>query len=236
MSDLAAHFSAAATSADCIHVKNIQLSSPVSAPDVWGNLKEQPALVSVHLSLTKGFSTASDADKLDDSTIHYGNLTKRIRSNCGQDCTTLDQVLAATESAIHGLALKTNDNFIVARSAVEVHLPKASMLGTEVLITSTTSYDQTGKSCDVTRIFSVKDVTIPTLIGVNAYERTMKQPLVVSFTLQYTHCSSSSFDERHQKALFDVEKTLVQVGLTNLKNVGLMNTSDMIADHSGYNL
>lgn len=203
---------AAITSQDSIHVKKIQLPTPVLAPDVWGNLKEQPGLISVKLHLKTGFSTASNADKLDDSTIHYGNLTKRIRSNCGQTFTVLDNVLTSVESAIHDMATKEDGMFILTRSVVKLHLPKASMLGLEVVIAASTTYDDNGKSRNVAKSFSINDVTIPTLIGVNAYERAMKQPLVVSFKLEYyTGPSGIAPHQREQKELFDIEKTLVAV-------------------------
>ena len=192
-------FNTGDSSHDSIHVKNIQLASPIIARDVWGNLKEQIGSVSVHLLLRKGFSTASDADKLDDSTIHYGNLTKQIRANCQQDS---KNVIQAVESAICTLATKADGRFIVARSVVQLMLPKATMLGTELILTSDTCYDEKGKRQEpVTNSFGVKNVTIPTLIGVNAYERTMKQPLVVSFTVQ----------QGQQELLHDIEPALVEV-------------------------
>ncbi len=63
---------------DIISVKNLQLPAGVVAPDVWGKAKEQPALLTVSLVLRgEGFGKAAEGDRLDASTIHYGELSKR---------------------------------------------------------------------------------------------------------------------------------------------------------------
>ncbi|KAI5367359.1 Putative dihydroneopterin aldolase/epimerase domain-containing protein [Septoria linicola] len=195
---------------DSIQIKNLQLPFPVVAPDVWGNLKGQPALVSVRLRLHNGFSTASDADKLDESTIHYGNLAKAIRSSSRQG-QSVENVTTSTKSAIEKLALKSEGKFIVSDSDVELHLPKASMLGTGVVITLSVSYDQSGRARDAAQTFELRDIAVPTLIGVNAYERAMKQPLVVSLAINWDSASDTEAYEKQKTALFNTEKTLVEI-------------------------
>ncbi|KAK0939385.1 hypothetical protein LTR29_009001 [Friedmanniomyces endolithicus] len=67
---------------DIISVKNLQLPAGVVAPDVWGKAKEQPALLTVSLVLRgEGFGKAAAGDRLDASTIHYGELSKRESSS-----------------------------------------------------------------------------------------------------------------------------------------------------------
>ncbi|GIZ42905.1 hypothetical protein CKM354_000615300 [Cercospora kikuchii] len=204
---MAATESAQSSSQDKIEIQGLQLPSPVLAPDVWGNQKEQPATVNVKLLLRSTFQSASEKDKLDDSTIHYGNLAKAIRSN-STSSQTVGDVLSGTEQAVYQLALKGEGNFVVKESAVEVHLPKGSMLGSEAVVSSRTTWDQKGGRQETQEGFEVRDVAIPTLIGVNAYERGLKQPLVVTFGLEWRTADQQS---QQKEALFALEKEVVNI-------------------------
>lgn len=198
-------------SSDTIQIKNLQLPFGVIAPDVWGKAKEQPALVSINLLLNGGgFGSASDTDKLDDSTIHYGNLAKKVRASCREQ-QTADELRQNIEQIVCEMAKKEGGRcFIVARSTLEVDLPKASMFGGGVTFVSVTSYDEGGRSVTNSTIFRVRDVKIMTLIGVNAYERSMKQPLMASIELHLR-------TEADTATLFNLEKLLVQVSVVALR-------------------
>jgi hypothetical protein len=53
---------------------------------------------------------------------------------------------------------------------------------------------------------------VPTLIGVNAYERKGRQPLVVDFALDFDSDSYESLSsEQHMDMLFPIERDLVEV-------------------------
>ena len=61
-----------------IQVNNLQTNLKVGT-DAWGRAgKLQPALISATVSLLQDFGTAAMGDDVDQSTIHYGILSKEI--------------------------------------------------------------------------------------------------------------------------------------------------------------
>ncbi|KAK5705239.1 hypothetical protein LTR97_002356 [Elasticomyces elasticus] len=204
--------SGASVNQDIISVKNLQLPAGVVAPDVWGKPKEQPALLTITLVLNGGFSSAASKDALDGSTIHYGELSKRIRSACGEQGQTAEDVSAHAERVICEMARKGEGKFIVARSVVEVNLPKASMYGDGATLIRTTEYDETGNARVAQRVFVVKEVKLMLLVGVNGYERTAKQPIIASLWLYLGGSADGEEGGSAQTvALFNLEQTLVQI-------------------------
>ncbi|KAK4952970.1 hypothetical protein LTR10_008675 [Elasticomyces elasticus] len=204
--------SGASINQDIISVKNLQLPAGVVATDVWGKPKEQPALLTITLVLNGGFSSAASKDALDGSTIHYGELSKRIRSACGEQGQTAEGVTAHAERVICEMARKGEGKFIVARSVVEVSLPKASMYGDGVTMIRTTEYDGNGRARAAQRVFVVKEVKLMLLVGVNGYERTAKQPIIASLWLYLGNVTGGKESESAQTvALFNLEQMLVQI-------------------------
>ncbi|KAK0944850.1 hypothetical protein LTR48_003474 [Friedmanniomyces endolithicus] len=203
---------------DIISVKNLQLPAGVVAPDVWGKAKEQPALLTVSLVLRgEGFGKAAEGDRLDASTIHYGELSKRIRAACSTPNQTAGHVSAYAERVIAEMSRKTAASFIVARSIVDVHLPKASMYGDGITLTNITDYDERGRTRAARRVFVVKGVKLMLLVGVNGYERGGKQPVLASLWLDLGDAgpleggSGSRSGSGSTVALFNLEQTLVQI-------------------------
>ncbi|TKA75089.1 hypothetical protein B0A55_05601 [Friedmanniomyces simplex] len=201
---------------DIISVKNLQLPCGVVAPDVWGKAKEQPALLTLTLVLRgEGFGSAAGGDRLDGSTIHYGELSKRIRSACSTQGQTAGHVSAHAERIISEMSRKTSTSFITARSVVEVHLPKASMYGDGVTLTNITEYDERGRTRAAQRIFVVREVKLMLLVGVNSYERSGKQPVLASIWLYLRSGGAAegggSGSGSGTVALFNLEQTLVQI-------------------------
>ncbi|KAK5129908.1 hypothetical protein LTR08_002709 [Meristemomyces frigidus] len=207
----------AATDTNTIAVKNLQLPAGVVAPDVWGKLKEQPALVSVTLILRgKGFSSAASKDELDDSTIHYGQLAKSIRAKCSRADQTVSDVLAGVGGVVELMASKGGKvngeewkSFVVAQSIVEITLPKASMAGDGVTAMRQKSYDEAGRQVLSQGTFAVHDVKIMTLVGVNAYERTAKQPLIVSLWVSWA--DDAEVGAFGPEQVFGLERKLVKI-------------------------
>ncbi|KAK0775626.1 hypothetical protein LTR75_016516 [Friedmanniomyces endolithicus] len=205
---------------DIISVKNLQLPAGVVAPDVWGKAKEQPALLTVSLVLRgEGFGKAAEGDRLDASTIHYGELSKRIRAACSTPNQTAGHVSAHAERVIAEMSRKSAISSIVARSIVDVHLPKASMYGEGITLTNITDYDERGRTRAARRVFVVKGVKLMLLVGVNGYERGGKQPVLASLWLDLGSAgaleggsrSGSGSGSGSTVALFNLEQTLVQI-------------------------
>lgn len=190
---------------DIVSVKGLQLPHGVHAPDAWGKTKEQPALLSVTLTLKSSFSSAGSKDELDDSTIHYGKLAKslRARSKSEQTC---DQVISscALDTAIEmGERSRNSGGNAIAHCRAELLLPKASMFGLCGLVCcydASSNFSMTqGKSWG----FFLKDVNLMCLVGVNEYERAGKQPVVVNFSLDEV--------PRPEAFLFQIERLLIEV-------------------------
>ncbi|KAH9828496.1 Dihydroneopterin aldolase [Teratosphaeria destructans] len=195
---------------DIISIKELQLPYGVVSPDVWGKPKEQPALLSISLTLRHPFKSAADQDALDASTIHYGELAKRIRASCIQNMTA-GQVSAAAERAACEMAQKSAGNFIVSIIAIELILGKASMYGAGLVLGTVSYYDESGRVARPgQRTFTVRDVKIMTLVGVNQYERAQKQPIVATCTIFIGSMSGMQGSEQ-TVALFNLENTLVQI-------------------------
>lgn len=187
-----------------ISISNLSLPHPIAAPDVWGKQKEQPALLNVSLTLRgSGFDSAASLDKLDDSTIHYGTLAKKLRAGCTAGMDVLG-LIAASEKGISEMGMKGNGRFIVQEAKVEVGLCKASMFGEEVKIASVKRYGVDGKVESSRWGFEVEEVKVMVLVGVNGYERQARQPLVVSFGVWFE-------GEGKMEGLFGLESLAVEV-------------------------
>ena len=207
----------AAQGQDIISIKNLQLPFGIVAPDVWGKAKEQPAQVTITLVLKSGFSSAASKDELDGSTIHYGELAKRIRASCAQG-QTAGHVSGHAERVITEMARKGEGRFILARSVVEVNLPKASMYGEGVTLVNVSTYDDAGRTRNAQRVFVVKEVKFMLLLGVNSYERSGKQPVIASLWL-YLGEGTEVRESGQTVALFNLEQTVLQVSLRAIQQL-----------------
>lgn len=168
---------------DSIHVEKLQLPHGVTAPDIWGQTKQQPATVSVALFLKgEGFHTAANKDELDQSTVHYGELAKRIRAAnaAGQD---VEDFVTAVQHCVETMATKANNNFILERVAIILLLPKATKYGKDVTMHYVIGYEDSGKIDRFIRYHEINEIKVMTLVGVNGYERKAEQPLEVDLVL-----------------------------------------------------
>ena len=188
---------------DAISIRHLQLPHGVVAPDIWSKPKDQPVLLHVTLLLKDTFTSAASLDELDESTVHYGILAKKIRAASQQD-QTLEQLLSAAHDVIVSMGTKDSGRFILALSEIEIELPKASMHGDGAHLLRTTRYRELGAS-EVTNAFSVNHVKVMTLVGVNKVERSARQPVVANMTL-----STNSLHPKAMESLFRLENALVQ--------------------------
>jgi dihydroneopterin aldolase len=198
-----------------VSVRNLQLPLPVIAPNIWHETKEQPALASVSLWLRDSFTSAASQDALDDSTVHYGQLSKLVRSyyehKDGQ-VSGARNIISAAEHMASKRKPNGDENFVAKRIAARLTLPKASAFGDELAMSSVRLYNEEGGVAHMYSTFSCKNLRIPTLIGVNAYERKGRQPLVVDFALDIVErIGRTPMDE--METLFPLERDLVDVSL-----------------------
>ena len=110
-----------------------------------------------------------------------------------------------------------NDKFVVKRIAARLTLPKASAFGEELAMSEVRLYDEKGAKTSLFANFSCKNLKIPTLIGVNAYERKGRQPLVVNFAIDFAERLGGTVMEE-MEILFPLERDLVDVSLPFAKS------------------
>lgn len=207
---------------DGISIRELSLQhAQKTGRDAWGREKEQPLLLSVAISLKRPFASAADKDALDDSTMHYGHLAKRLRALQPSKSETLDELATRVQTQI---AHNASSSALVRKCQVEISLPKASLLGERVAYVQTMSYEETSPSVE-SRVLHLSRLRIPVLIGVNANERTRKQPLVFDLwvsELSPGHADSYPILESHLDEVSHARRNIIY---------RLLIISSGIADH-----
>lgn len=188
-----------------IRVRNLQLT--IEGPqDAWGRQgRPQPMLISAEASLSQPFGSSSSTDVVASDTVHYGLLSKAILGTIKQYEETkqvksmslyaiLDVIWAnLTGFYLNGIGahLEGKKPFLsldVMRSLrVKVDLPKASLLGSAVSLSGMTTYESDGCGNYIqgqALALTLKELRVPTLIGVNDNERLAKQVVVANITLE----------------------------------------------------
>ncbi|KAI9692514.1 MAG: hypothetical protein M1822_006745 [Bathelium mastoideum] len=160
--------------ADKISIKNLQISTDVF-PDSFGRNKTQPALISVTLSLRQQFHSAAKEDALDESTINYGTLSKKIletiqRKTGTNELTTVQQLWSMTGDLI--------PFEVVEALEIDIFFPKACATADGIGFKSSMTREGYGSL-----VIYFKNIRTTALIGVNAHERESKQPVVVNVWL-----------------------------------------------------
>jgi dihydroneopterin aldolase len=122
---------------DKITVRNLEVTVNAGV-DAWGRPKEQRALVTVDLTLRSSFQSAATADSLDGSTVHYGILSKEIRSLIASNQSIGHATTSEMSNYIHTRALHTADKAPLASVEIDIFYPKGSMLGHRLYFTSRT--------------------------------------------------------------------------------------------------
>ena len=213
---------------DVVSVKELQLPNGITASDVWGKPKEQPALLDIELILQKPFASAASLDKLDESTVHYGELAKRTRSVCTTQGQTLETMIMCVQDVIDDMALKGNGKDILTRSVVAIQLPKASMYGSGVTFSVCSTHGESPREEEWASqsMFELRDVRLMLLVGVNSYERGAKQPIVANLSLCLWHdAEDNEASPEHLDTFFKLERTLVEVRCDCLPPLSLKSWS-----------
>lgn len=198
--------------ADKVAVRNLSLVANAGF-DIWGRMKEQPLQVSVTLALRSPFNSAAKDDKVDSSTVHYGTLSKTVLSAISKassggwlDDWTLGSVISA---AIVEAVPETNKT--LESSAIDVCFPKGSTLGTgtgaswKIFYRPPNQIDDERTLVKVAPCVYLRDVHVPTLIGVNSNEREKKQAVVLNVWIDHT--GYFHYGKNH----CDLESELVEV-------------------------
>jgi dihydroneopterin aldolase len=188
---------------DHIKVQNLQITVNAGV-DAWGRPKTQPALLTVTLHLDKPFDSAAQADSLDSSTVHYGQLSKQIKSAVVDSDTHLETrgLTNLILESVLGTAGKTE----LRGLEIDIQYPKASLLG-DAAGYLYGAYTPPHKSADefaLSKVLYLRNVRIPCIIGVNSNERKQKQPVVVNLWID---CVSPQRSDDYTK----LEAVLVNV-------------------------
>lgn len=193
-----------------ISVKDMQVTAHVGADawgtagsyTVAGNKSLlQPVLVSVSLSLRQPFKTASDNDDLTEDTIHYGLIRKSI-IDAMEDYKISRETGTETEHSLFAVMDKIHFHLhavdklavgnLITWSSTKLMLPKSSLLGAGMSLTRECLYkkpsskdEEAGPPLSIGRVVTtstlrVHDLTVPTIIGMLAKERTRKQHVVAN--------------------------------------------------------
>ncbi|KAK8215723.1 Dihydroneopterin aldolase-domain-containing protein [Phyllosticta capitalensis] len=212
--------------ADKVAVRNLSLVANAGF-DIWGRMKEQPLQVSVTLALRSPFNSAAKDDKVDSSTVHYGTLSKTVLSAISKassggwlDDWTLGSVISA---AIVEAVPETNKT--LESSAIDVCFPKGSTLGTgtgaswKIFYRPPNQIDDERTLVKVAPCVYLRDVHVPTLIGVNSNEREKKQAVVLNVWIDHTgyfhygknHCDlESELVEIMEKSSYETLEALAE--------------------------
>ena len=183
---------------DKIMVQNLEVVVP-AGKDVWGREKKQRAKISVTLTLAKQFTSASSTDSVDDSTVHYGTLSKAIQARFKDD-TMPWMSTPALSAAISDSVRKVAGSTAVYALETDVSYPKGSMFG-ERAGHGTCCIEKSGARSNV---LYLRNVRIPCLIGVNSNERLQKQPVNVDVWVDNVHDSRVDDYPLLESLLFEV--------------------------------
>ncbi|CAI6334440.1 unnamed protein product [Periconia digitata] len=163
--------------ADKITVRNLQVTANAGV-DVWGRQKKQRALVTATVALAKFFDTAAQADSLDDSTIHYGILSKDLQKAVADKESAWMTTFDFSSHLINQVNSTAGPTSLLSLE-VDVFYPKGSMFGDGVGYKQTTTQYQDG----VEELY-LRNLRVPCIIGVNSNERLQKQPVVVNVWIE----------------------------------------------------
>jgi dihydroneopterin aldolase len=163
---------------DKIIVQNLEVTVN-AGKDVWGRQKAQRALITVIVTLGQKFASASKTDTVDESTIHYGILSKAVQArlqNFSSEWVPTAGISALVADSIRQVAGSTPIHAI----ETDICYLKGSMFG-DGAGHRTSRIEATDLRSNV---LYLRNVRIPCLIGVNSNERLQKQPVVLNLWVE----------------------------------------------------
>ncbi|KAI9672378.1 MAG: hypothetical protein M1817_003400 [Caeruleum heppii] len=186
---------------DTVFVRDLSANAVVGV-DAWGRKKKQPLQISVKVSLAQPFASAAEQDQVDQSTVHYGLLSKAVKS--------MIEAHAHEELSLASMSDKILDAALDSWSGapeglmdaiqIWVFLPKASLLGRGIQLHYCHSFSAEKSYGAKARVLSVRDVMVPSIVGVNRHERGMKQLVVLNLWIDplWNEEASDSYGEVEQ--------------------------------------
>lgn len=192
-----------ATCTSVVRVKNLR--SIIAGPhDAWGrSSRPQPFTISASVGFQSSFTSSSSTDHLSEDTVHYGLLAKAILAILNRIAQepkdrSLRDVLDTMWIDLSGF-----DTFGVPQqpvggqpflnvatiSSLEIvaDLPKASLLGDGISIATAASFQCIDGVVVVsarTQSLKLRELRVPTLIGVNSNERLAKQVVIANLEIE----------------------------------------------------
>ncbi|KAH8603074.1 Dihydroneopterin aldolase-domain-containing protein [Bisporella sp. PMI_857] len=208
-----------------IRVSNLQTSVRVGT-DAWGREgKLQPVLVSVACFLKAPFLAE---DVVNERTIHYGTLSKTILEATG----SFEKHVLRNIQSKNGTLMLLWEHvlghlggwFLVGRKTVlafnktllaelaeridmEITLPKASLIGSGISISGSLVINKDGLVDYQSRVLRLRDLRIPTLIGVNPNERLAKQIIVAGIDIDYWWAEADLYAQLEQIVVKTIEES-----------------------------
>jgi dihydroneopterin aldolase len=156
---------------DTIRIDKLQITTDV-LPDAFGRRKQQPAYISVCLTLQQNLESVAEIDRLDATTINYGTLSKAILQKleekaAAKDLNTVSQLWTIIENIV--------PNTVVEAVETDILFPKACRSGDGLGFKRAISTN----AKDALMVY-FQNLRVQSLIGINDHERLSKQPVVVN--------------------------------------------------------
>lgn len=208
---------------DKILIQNLEVTVN-AGKDVWGRKKKQRAFISVTVTLDTTFASASSTDSVDNSTIHYGILSKAIQAELADK----DDGWMSTAQLSWNIAVsigKVAGSTGVHAIETDVRYLKGSMFGDGAGLTMASI----GTSGLYSSVLYLRNVLIPCLIGVNPNERLQKQPVVLNIWIECLDKSRVDDYTQLETLLFEVSSKLLLAGTRSLYD--LANFRHRLSDH-----
>lgn len=174
---------------DKIMVQNLEVTVN-AGKDVWGRNKPQRALISVVVTLSQKFASASTTDTVDESTIHYGILSKAVQARL-QTASSRWEPTAMFSTIVADAVREVAGTTPIHAIETSVYFIKGGMFGDGVGHHTSTLEGTNVRSS----VLYLRNVRIPCLIGVNSNERLQKQPVVVNLWVECLPQFSSRADD-----------------------------------------
>jgi dihydroneopterin aldolase len=195
---------------DKIIVQNLEVVVN-AGKDVWGRQKAQRALISVTVTLGQKFASASTTDTVDESTIHYGILSKAVQArlqNASSGWVPTAGMSALIADSVRQVAGSTPIHAI----ETDICYIKGSMFG-DGSGHRTSRLEGTDLRSNV---LYLRNVRIPCVIGVNSNERLQKQPVVLNLWAECLPHPGSRADDYPELEAFLFSVRLVRETYTEI--------------------